>query len=53
MQPGQRFTELVDAFADAPGVSPPGRDGGRGFGSSALKVDGRIFAMLVAYVAPR
>ncbi|MDX6254481.1 MAG: hypothetical protein QOJ11_815 [Frankiales bacterium] len=37
------FEDLVDAFAGVDGVDPPGS--GRGFGASALKVDGRIFAM--------
>jgi hypothetical protein len=40
-----RFAALVDALAGRPGVVPPGEDGGRGFGSSAMKVDGAIFAM--------
>jgi len=30
----------------APGVTPPGQPGERGFGSAALKVNGSIFAML-------
>jgi hypothetical protein len=42
-----RLAELVDAFADAPGVTPPGATGRRAFGSDALKVDGAIFAMQV------
>jgi hypothetical protein len=33
---------LVESFLDEPGVS----DRGRGWGASALKVDGRIFALL-------
>jgi hypothetical protein len=45
MTPEDRFDALVGAFVALPGVSPPGS--GSGFGSSALKVDGRIFAMLV------
>jgi hypothetical protein len=45
MSPEERFSHLVAAFAARPGVTPP--DGGRRFGSSALKVDGSIFAMLV------
>jgi len=39
-----RFERLVVAFLDKPGVT----DRGRGWGASALKVDGRIFAMLSA-----
>jgi hypothetical protein len=38
------FAELVERFAGEPAVTPPGA--GAGFGSDALKVDGRIFAML-------
>jgi hypothetical protein len=44
----ERFETLVGAFAGIPGVElpmPPGA-GSRGFGSSALRVDGRIFAMV-------
>jgi hypothetical protein len=40
-----RYAELVDELAGAAGVTPP--EGGRGFGRSALKFRGRIFAMLV------
>jgi hypothetical protein len=40
-----RFAELVDEFVGLPGVTPP--TGGGGFGRSALRVDGRIFAMYV------
>jgi hypothetical protein len=38
----ERYTALVRAFAGRPGVAQEGT----GFGSSALKVHGRIFAML-------
>jgi hypothetical protein len=38
------FAELVDAFAGRDGVTHGA--GRRGFGSGALRVDGRIFAML-------
>lgn len=41
--PEQRFASLVEAFQDTPGVTREGT----GFGSSGLKVDGKIFAMLV------
>jgi hypothetical protein len=47
MDAAERFTLLVDAFADVPGVSLPGRRGRRRFGSDALTVDGAIFAMHV------
>jgi hypothetical protein len=39
------FEQVVQALAAEPGVSLP--TGGRTFGGNALKVDGRIFAMLV------
>lgn len=42
----QRFSALVEAFTDRPGVTPPRESGRRGFGSAALKVHGSIFAML-------
>ena len=42
-----RLAVLVGAFADEPGVTPPGAGGRRAFGSDALKVDGAIFAMQV------
>ena len=40
----EHFAALVGQFAGRPGVSLPGES--RGFGSSALKVNGSIFAML-------
>ena len=40
------FTELCDEYRGVTGVTGP--DGGRGaFGSEALKVNGKIFAMVV------
>lgn len=42
----EEYAELVDAFVGRAGVTPPEAHG-RGFGSHALKVDGRIFAMHV------
>ena len=39
-----RFALVVNAFADDRQVAPPGT--GKGFGSGALKVDGKIFAMM-------
>jgi len=41
-----RFDDLVASLLDTPGVSPPSPRGSA-FGSRALKVDNRIFAMLV------
>lgn len=46
MGPEDRFAALVEEFTARPDVAPP--RGGRGFGSSALTVQGSIFAMLVA-----
>ena len=46
MLPEQLFNVLVDEFRASLGVSVPGEPGRRGFGSSALKVDGSIFAMI-------
>jgi hypothetical protein len=40
-----RFEDLVTEFNDVEGVAPP--RGGAGFGRSALRYRGRIFAMLV------
>jgi len=42
MTPEDRYVELVRSFLGTPGVTQEGR----GFGSDALKVDGRIFAMV-------
>jgi hypothetical protein len=41
----ERFELVVEEFVAEPGVTPP--PGGSGFGRSALRVDGRIFAMFV------
>lgn len=41
----KRFAALVEAFADVPNVSI-GQKGKKGFGSSALQVNGKIFAMV-------
>jgi hypothetical protein len=42
--PEERFAALVDLFVGTPGVTLPQQRGK--FGSAALKVDNRIFAML-------
>jgi hypothetical protein len=42
LDPEERYAELSRAFLERDGV----RQDGVGFGSSALKVNGRIFAML-------
>ena len=44
--PEQRFADVVDEMLGYPDVTPPS-DSGREFGSNALKVSNRIFAMLV------
>jgi hypothetical protein len=41
--PAERFAAVVAAFLDNPEITPPS---GQGFGSSGLRVQGRIFAML-------
>ncbi len=46
MSPQERFATLVEEFADRPGVTPPDPTDRR-FGGNGLKVDGKIFAMLV------
>ncbi len=43
--PEERFATIVEALLSNPGVTPP--SDGKGFGSSALKVRNKIFAMLV------
>jgi hypothetical protein len=40
-----RFADVVTEFALLPGVTPPGVT--KGFGRSALRYNGKIFAMLV------
>ena len=39
----QRFVRVAEAFASDRNVS---HGGGKGFGSGALKADGKIFAMI-------
>jgi hypothetical protein len=45
MKAEERYGDLLDAFNDVDGVTLPA--GGSGFGRSALRYRGRIFAMLV------
>jgi hypothetical protein len=45
LTPAERYADLIDELAGLAGVVPP--QGGAGFGRSALKFRGRIFAMLV------
>jgi hypothetical protein len=46
--PEERFAKLVKSFVGTPGVTPPPDPpaAGKKFGSSALKVNNKIFAML-------
>lgn len=43
--PEERFATIVGELLGQPGVTPPSE--GNGFGSSALKIHEKIFAMLV------
>jgi len=45
MNPEARFEKLVDELASTSGVTVPG--GGTGFGAGALRLNNKIFAMLV------
>jgi hypothetical protein len=45
LSPEERFEAVVEELVRRPGVTPPSP--GNGFGSNGLKVDNRIFAMLV------
>ncbi|WP_410636873.1 hypothetical protein [Amycolatopsis sp. lyj-346] len=45
MSPEEKFEDLVDEFTGRPGITPPGTSGG--FGRTALRTNGRIFAMFV------
>ncbi|QKV77968.1 hypothetical protein [Amycolatopsis sp. Hca4] len=45
MAPEEKFEDLVDEFTGRPGITPPGTTGG--FGRTALRAHGRIFAMFV------
>lgn len=45
LTPEQRFATIVDTLIAHPGVTPPSND--PRFGSSALKIHDKIFAMLV------
>jgi hypothetical protein len=45
LSPADRYADLIDELVGVAGVTPPA--GGSGFGRSALKYRGKIFAMLV------
>ncbi len=44
MTPQEQFDDLVGELVSVSGVTPPGQ--GKGFGAAALRVGGKIFAML-------
>ena len=48
--PEERFAAIVESLAGHPGVSPPADDAQsrKRFGSNALKIHNKIFAMLVS-----
>jgi len=43
----ERYAALVDALVGEPGVTPPTADAPQRFGSTSLKINNKIFAMLV------
>jgi TfoX/Sxy family transcriptional regulator of competence genes len=43
--PEERFAMIVEELLNSPGVTPPSDS--KGFGSSGLKIQNKIFAMLV------
>lgn len=45
LRPAERYEDLVDDLAGQDGVTPP--QGGAGFGRSAIRFNGKIFAMFV------
>lgn len=45
INPEERFAMVVEELLNYPDVTPPSE--GKGFGSSGLKIHGKIFAMLV------
>lgn len=49
ISPEERFAEVVEEFLNNPDVTPPsdGTQSRKRFGSSALKISDKIFAMLV------
>ena len=48
LSPEERFARVVEELLNEPGVTPPeDGTGKKGFGSSALKIQNKIFAMLV------
>ena len=45
MSPEECFARVIEEFLSVPNVTPP--TGGRGFGASGLRIQNKIFAMLV------
>lgn len=45
MTPEDRYQDLIDALTGTPGVTPP--PGGTGFGRNSMRLNGKLFAMLV------
>ena|ERR1022692_3174502 len=45
LRPAERYEDLVDDLVGQDGVTPP--QGGGGFGRSAIRFNGKIFAMFV------
>src|SRR5258705_2882713 len=45
MSADRKFEQLVTAYLEVEGVTPPGSSGG--FGAGALRINGKIFAMFV------
>jgi hypothetical protein len=46
VDPDELFATIIDELGDQPGVVAPGDELGTGFGSGAMKVNGKIFAMV-------
>ena len=46
MDPDELFATIIDELGDDPSVVAPGDESATGFGSGALKVNGKIFAMV-------
>ncbi len=48
MDPDELFATIIDELGDDPAVVAPGDEPATGFGSGALKVNGKIFAMVAS-----
>jgi hypothetical protein len=47
LSPAERFDAVVEALVNTEGVAPPEGGPSRKFGSSGLKIHGKLFGMLV------